>query len=426
MNVFFRPISMIISLIYTPLMLGYLGDEKYGVWVTMLSILNWITVFDIGIGNGLRNVLTVKVGQGKDNDAQGAVSSAYYILGSVVGVLFLIGLCICLFVNWNGVFKTSLIVRPAIIICLAFICVNFILSLQKNLYFSVQKPEATGIIGIVVQLINLVGVLLLKYYAINELLAMSVLTGLSTFSVNIIFSVFIWKKYPFFVPIPTKVKKIYIKEVCNIGVRFFIIQVSGLILFTTDNFIISMLYGAEVVTTYSIPLAIFNVINGIFMAILTPFWSKFTEKKEQNNWVWIKKALKLLDLLLIPFILLIIFVILFFDVITKIWLGRVINYAPWLIVSLGIYCFLQIYNAIYSTVLNGIGAINLQLVLALSSAIINIPLSIFFAKYCGLGPTGVCLATIFGFIIGAVVFTIQINRIVHKNLYITGGTNESI
>jgi Na+-driven multidrug efflux pump len=139
--------------------------------------------------------------------------------------------------------------------------------------------------------------------------------------------------------------------------------------------------------------------------------------KEQNNWLWIKRAIKSLNLLLIPFTVLIVFAVAFFDDITSIWLGRVIDYAPYLIASLGAYCFLQMYNAIYSTIFAGIGAINLQLVLSLLSAIVNIPLSIFFAKNCGLGPTGVCLATVLGFVVGAVVFTIQMNFVLWKNTY---------
>jgi Na+-driven multidrug efflux pump len=67
-------------------------------------------------------------------------------------------------------------------------------------------------------------------------------------------------------------------------------------------------------------------------------------------------------------------------------------------------------------VLNGIGAINLQLFVALAGAIINIPLSIFLAKYCGLGSTGVCLATVFGFMAGAIAFTVQVNCILKKNI----------
>jgi O-antigen/teichoic acid export membrane protein len=166
--VFCRPISIGISLIYTPLLLKYLGDERYGIWVTMLSILNWILVFDIGIGNGLRNVLTIKIKQEKNDEAQSVVSSAYYALGTIVFFLFLIGLCICFLVNWNSVFKSELNVLPAIIICLTFICINFVASLQKYEYFAIQKSEANSVFSIVVQLINLFGIIMLRYCASQQ------------------------------------------------------------------------------------------------------------------------------------------------------------------------------------------------------------------------------------------------------------------
>ena len=56
-NMGFKPISAIVSLVYTPMLLSYLGDEKYGLWATVLSIITWINFFDVGIGNGLRNLL---------------------------------------------------------------------------------------------------------------------------------------------------------------------------------------------------------------------------------------------------------------------------------------------------------------------------------------------------------------------------------
>jgi O-antigen/teichoic acid export membrane protein len=408
---------MVISLIYTPLLLKYLGDEKYGIWVTMLSILNWIMVFDIGIGNGLRNVLTTKIKQGKKDEAQGAVSSAYYALGAIVFFLLLVSLCVCYLIDWNSVFKSNLNVLPAVIICLTFICINFVASLQKNEYYAIQKSEVNSIFGVVVQIINLLGIVALRYCAVNELVAMSVLTGLSTFAANVFFSFLLWRKNPHFIPYPSKIKRCFIRDVSHIGIKFFAIQISGLVLFTTDNFIISMLYGAEMVTAYSIPMSIFNIINAVFGAVLLPFWSKATEMKEQNNWPWIKRAVKMLNLLLIPFAILIVFVVIFFDGLTTIWIGRVIGYSPYLIATLGIYCFLQLYNAIYSTMFAGIGAVNIQLALSLLSAAVNIPLSIFLAKNCGLGPTGVCLATVLGFAVGAVVFTIQMSFILRKNIH---------
>ena len=47
----FKGVSILLSLAYVPVVLNYLGDYKYGVWAVVLSILSWISYFDLGIGN---------------------------------------------------------------------------------------------------------------------------------------------------------------------------------------------------------------------------------------------------------------------------------------------------------------------------------------------------------------------------------------
>ena len=64
-----KPVGMIVSFIYTPMLLAYLGEEKYGIWITVLTVINWINYFDVGIGNGLRNCLASEVGQRKYDEA---------------------------------------------------------------------------------------------------------------------------------------------------------------------------------------------------------------------------------------------------------------------------------------------------------------------------------------------------------------------
>ena len=62
-NMALKPISMILALVYTPLLLSYLGDEKYGLWSTVISVISWINYCDIGIGQGLRNLLSKELTQ---------------------------------------------------------------------------------------------------------------------------------------------------------------------------------------------------------------------------------------------------------------------------------------------------------------------------------------------------------------------------
>lgn len=46
--------SIIISLMLVPITLGYVSSELYGIWLTLSSIMMWISFFDIGFTLGLK------------------------------------------------------------------------------------------------------------------------------------------------------------------------------------------------------------------------------------------------------------------------------------------------------------------------------------------------------------------------------------
>ena len=49
--------NIIINLAYVPLLINSLNQDRYGIWLTITTIVSWIAFFDIGLGNGLRNFI---------------------------------------------------------------------------------------------------------------------------------------------------------------------------------------------------------------------------------------------------------------------------------------------------------------------------------------------------------------------------------
>ena len=45
------------NLFLVPLTINYINPLQYGIWITISSIITWMSFFDIGLGNGLRNKL---------------------------------------------------------------------------------------------------------------------------------------------------------------------------------------------------------------------------------------------------------------------------------------------------------------------------------------------------------------------------------
>ena len=48
-----RFVSILMSFLLVPVTIDYLNPMRYGIWITLSTILSWIDYFDLGLGNGL-------------------------------------------------------------------------------------------------------------------------------------------------------------------------------------------------------------------------------------------------------------------------------------------------------------------------------------------------------------------------------------
>lgn len=108
---FIQGSSVIISLLFVPLLLDYLDTERYGIWLTMVSIVGWFTFFDAGLGNGLRNNLTAALAEGKEQLAREYVSTSYAIVGIIFFTVLLIFYIVNPLLNWQIILNTSSVTK---------------------------------------------------------------------------------------------------------------------------------------------------------------------------------------------------------------------------------------------------------------------------------------------------------------------------
>ena len=201
----------------------------------------------------------------------------------------------------------------------------------------------------------------------------------------------------------------------NVGVQFFVIQVCGVLLYSTDNIIINKLFGSELVSKYSVITKVYDTGNSLFSIFLVALWSAVTYYAAKDNYTWIIKRVKELLILWMLFIVGVFGVSVSFNSIIRIWLGNeAVRYEKQLIVLFGIYCCVTTFSAIFINVLNGLGVIKVQLALTAIESILNIPLSVIFATKFEMGIFGVKFATFLCALINAVVLPLQVIVILKK------------
>lgn len=414
LNMMLKPISVVLSLVYTPLLLDYLGNEKYGLWATVLSFITWINFFDVGIGNGLRNLLSKIMAEGKKTEAQKAVSTAYIMLSIISVILLIILLSFALFVDWNIIFSTTVQMKLMMVITFAFVCINFVLALSNTLLYALNQSEKVSLRNCLAQLLNIIGLIIISNLSNGNLVAMAVLFGGSSTVLYLWNSCLIFKRYSFLVPTITKFDRLKINDICSVGIEFFVIQLMGLLLFTVDNIIITHFFGPEAATPFTIVNKVFNTMYAVFAAFIVPYWSRTTVAACENDIKWIKNSIKKVFIVGGIFICSYIAMGFVFEPLMKIWLKRELYYQPGLVIVMIVFYIFYTVLGSECQFINGIGNIKVQLIVYIVIGVANIPLSLLLGIKFGLGSMGIRLATtiLVGFAI--IILGVNLYRLINK------------
>lgn len=414
---FYKGGAVLANFMLVPLLIDYLDTENYGVWLTLTSFIGWFTFLDIGLGNGLRNKLAEAIAVKNYNLAKYYVSSAYFSILTISLFLFIVFLTINSPIDWTLVFNTSSklkselsILMPIVVGCF---CLQLIVKLVGDVYLANQNHSIQVKIHFYTQILSVILIWILMKATKSSLLifgaVFSSIPVLVLLGLNIIgFS----KKYKNIKPSIRFWNFNYLKDIMGLGVEFFIIQVSGVMLFATDNFIISKVFSPEEVVPYNVAFKYFSIPTMIFTLVLTPFWSSFTDAFVKKEFTWIKKSMRniLFIWCIVPVILLI--MLLISGWFYKFWVGEKIVIPVFLSISMAVYVMLFTYKSIYNFFINGVGKIRIQMIVGIITIIINIPLSIIFSKHFNLGLAGVILATSVSLAISAIFGPIQYHKII--------------
>ncbi|NVO02115.1 MAG: oligosaccharide flippase family protein [Bacteroidetes bacterium] len=413
-----RGLSIVISFLIIPLTLGYVGKVEYGIWMTISSIIQWFAFFDIGLGNGLRTKLAEALALNDKHTARVYISSVFAII-TVIATFMFIGFFIGgYFISWNIVLNTSLVTNyelfKIVITVFFFFCMGFVLSLVSSILQAMQKYALNDIIGLIAQLLGLVAIFILVKTTKSSLFYLCLIYGCKSAIVLFFASIILFlgslKKYR-----PT-IKYINIKKalpLISLGVKFFIAQLFYLIVTQTAVILVVQFFGPEEVTVYNLAVRYMSMTAMGYLMILTPFLSAFTEAYTKGEFEWIKVTIRRINWIWAAASTITIFMVFFYSLFFKLWVGNAITVPLSLIVALAISSIIGMLNGTYGLFLNGIGKIHIQLYILGFQALLYFPLSYFFYKL-GFGLASIVVVQIIFNFFGTYIIYSQYKKIVNQ------------
>jgi O-antigen/teichoic acid export membrane protein len=297
---------------------------------------------------------------------------------------------------------------------LASVCLQFVFQTVNTILIATHQPSKTSIISLLGQLFVLIAIFVLKQFVPANLeLLVLVLAGMPLL-IMLIASIYLYKTtLKEFVPSFRNIDFSYARPLLNLGSKFFIIQIGALVLFQTDNIIITRILGPESVTQFNVAYKLFAVVMMAFNIIITPYWSAFTDAYAKQDYEWIKKSMRLMRRICLLLSMVCILLWLASGWIYHFWIGDTVSINSELTIAMVLYTIAYMWQTTHVFLLNGVGKVRLQLILVIISAILNIPLAVLLGNSFGIA--GIISASIFLFFIMGFIFFKQTEKIINKN-----------
>lgn len=386
-------VTIILEFVSRTFFIKILGEELLGVNGVFVNIIQILSIAELGINNIIGYSLYEPLAKNNVEKITKLIKFYKKIYNIIALFVFVIGICIIPFLKYlikidikiNDIKLIYLLFLLDTVISYLFIYKGSLLKADQKNYVLIKYEIICNSIRIVLQIWAL---LVFKNFILYLLIKVFM-----TFMMNLVISKKAEKDYPYIKKNNISLNKNEQLEISKIIKAGFIYKISGILLNSTDNILISMLVGTIWVgylSNYNIIIVTLASIYTILFGALTSSVGNiiFTEKIEIRNEVFE-------IMLFVSSWLAIVLSICFFslsDDFIRLWIGKEFILSKMIVLSkalmLGISCSLQPLFCFREAV----GLYTKTKYVMLLSAIINILLSIMLGKKYGV--SGILFASI--------------------------------
>jgi O-antigen/teichoic acid export membrane protein len=407
---------MLVSLVTVPLTFSYLGQERYGLWMVLLSIISSMGIADLGIGYGLMNSISEAYGKEDEALAREYVTSAFAML-LVIGAIMAVGGGVAYpLVSWGRVFNvrsTSVTVEGAhaFLVLYAWFVINIPLGVINRVQAGLQKgylPQAIGMAGNAVTLtallavIHLHGSLAWLVFGANSGSVLSLLVN----------GWLLFREHPSLLPAREAYRASSAKKIFKLGMLFFLLQCAGVVGYTSDNIVITQVLGAAAVAAYAVPQKLFGIVTSVSGMALATLWPAYAEAIARGDIAWVRRVFfASLRATLIVTVSVSTLLVITGPWILRVFFGKALQASLPLLIVLAIWVVVNAVSGVIAVILNGASVLKVQSILSIATGAVNLALSIFFTRH--FGTLGACL----GSVVTTVLISFPVCAVLIRNLF---------
>lgn len=409
-----KGLSILISLMLVPVTIGYVSAELYGVWLSLSSMVHLMHFMDLGFSQGLKNKLVEAIATKDWNRGRKLVSTTYVMVSLVFIPVCIILEFILPLVDWCGLLNISEIYADDILqvlrVLVVFMCIHMIVNVLTNVVAAFQRVAFSSLFSVIGQVISFVIIFIMTKTIPPSLMGLAFAYSAVPVLVFIVSSIVLYSgQYKMIAPRFNSFDGTLVKDLFGLGFKFFILNIQVVVIFQATNILISHVSSPLQVTSYNIAYKYIHLAMMAYLIIVSPLWPAYSDAYVRQDFAWMRNMRNKMAKILLLSIAAIAVMVVISPFVYNVWIGDKAEVPFMMTCLVAIYVSLYCCMNLNGYLLSGMGIIQLSTYLACGGMTLHIPLSLFLSKY--IGAYGVVLSMIFITMVYAIVFNIQVNKI---------------
>lgn len=394
-----RALGTLASLVTVPLLLSYLGKERFGLWSAAMSLVAWLGLLDLGISNGLVNAVSEAYGRNDKTAAGRFVCSAAVVLASVAGLAAIVLTVVGPRIAWDAILGVAGkvpkdLVTSVVLAAAAVFLAGLPLAFVQSVYVGYQTLHVANLFA-AAGAIATVGVVWLGIQTGVSLPGLILAMGAANLTVTVASLLVLTRVLmPWLTFRLSRVSWSAAQRLSKTSVPLFLFQVGGLAVNQSQFILLARVSSLTTVAEYAVLLRVVQILSSLILLSTNAFVPSYREAAERGDRPWVKASFR--RMLWVRMGLAAAggaVLVAFGDAFVRVWLRRAdvgFDLAVWL--GVAVFITAATWVTAHSDLLTVLDRIWVQVVLVMVNGGVTIGLTLFLAPRYGVLGALVALA----------------------------------
>lgn len=278
-------LNAIVGLLYTPYMLRMMGQSEYGLYSLVASVIAYLTILDLGLGNAVVRY-TAKYRAENKTTEQCQLFGMVFVLYLIIGVIAIIVGSI-FYYNIDALFDSTMTTleigkaKVLMVILIFNLAITFPMSIFSSILTAYEEfvfPRAINVCRIILNTVVMVFLLKLGYKAISMAIVQTIFNVISLLLNYIYCKRKIHIKMYF-----NKMDWGLLKEIAIYSFWIFLNVIMDKVYWSTGQFVLGTTEGTVAISVFSVAILLTGMYMQFSSAISSLFLPKVTELVTNGN-----------------------------------------------------------------------------------------------------------------------------------------------